>query len=133
MHASSKLWTRLILWGGVVILTGGLYAGARALQEPPWTKADARTLVEYAVALGRASGCGLSVEPQKKLMEGWVTRHFQPFPEQFQSLMALSLEKSKAMQASHPVEDCASVKTAFTDIRWEQFKPTFWQELRHGR
>lgn len=113
--------------GLLLLLTASLFAGSRYLGEPAWTKADATALVSYAVAVGRAEACGASVVVETQLLTKWVSRHFQPFPDQFQALLAQTMAQQKAQQAQHPVEPCAAVKESFAAIDWSPVKPAIWK------
>ncbi len=113
--------------GVLSLLAAGLFIGLRYREEPVWTKADATALVSYATAVGRADACGASVAMEKQLLTNWVLRHFQPFPDQFQSLFAQTMAQQKAQQAQYPVEPCEAVKDAFQAIDWSPVKPAPWK------
>lgn len=118
---------RRLALGALLLLTASLFAGSRYLVEPAWTKADATALVSYAVAVGRANACGASVAAEAQWLTTWVSRHFQPFPDQFQALLAQTMAQQKAQQAQHPVESCEAVKEAFATIDWTPIKPAPWK------
>lgn len=118
---------RPMVLGALLLITAGFFVGSRYLEEPVWTKEDATALVSYATAVGRADACGAPVAAETQLLNKWVFRHFQPFPDQFQMLLTQTMAQQKAQQAQHPVEPCAAVKDAFSAIDWSPVMPAAWK------
>lgn len=110
------------------VVLGSLFLAASlgtvwSLTQKPWSQADAKTLVSFATAIGRASACGLPTAPEEKIVTAWITRHFQPFPEQFDALYRHTRAVQKDIQATTPVESCDSVKSAYASVAWDIIKP----------
>ena len=110
-----------VVLGSLFLLIG--LGMAWSLAQKPWSQADAKTLVSFATAIGRASACGLSTANEEKLVSAWITRHFQPFPEQFDALYQHTRAVQKDLQLTSPVESCDSVKSAYATVAWDLVKP----------
>ena len=119
--------SRLLLWGGIALVGALGIAAPKLFQEPAWTKEDAHALMTYATAIGRAEGCGLAVGPEKKTLERWVSRHFQPFPEQFQSVVDQQIAETAMRQKVQPFEPCDTVRESFPTIDWARTQRPWWR------
>lgn len=83
--------------------------------------ADVNRLTTYAVALGRASACGINVSVPGKRVGAWLNRITGPGAEQdAMNLVFMSgiIKSRDAQTAGRSPDSCAAVVRSFSRYEW---------------
>lgn len=104
------------------ILTFAVLLGVVSTAAQAASDADINKLTSYAVMLGRAAGCGLSVTDQASRVGSWMDRRFKPGSVDQQTYLPIFMEgvRDNADRQSKGLspDDCSTVREQFALVEW---------------
>lgn len=86
------------------------------------TDTDINKLTTYAVMLGRAAGCGLSVTNEASQVGSWMDRRFKPGSADQQMYLPIFMagvrENADRQSRGLSPDDCSTVRQQFSLVDW---------------
>lgn len=84
--------------------------------------ADINKLTTYAVMLGRAAGCGLSVTGEASQVGSWMDRRFKPGSADQKTYLPIFMagvrENADRQSRGLSPDDCSTVREQFSLVSW---------------
>lgn len=84
--------------------------------------ADVNKLTTYAVMLGRAAGCGLSVDSEASQVGSWMDRRFKPGSADQRTYLPIFMagvrENADRQSKGLSPDDCGTVREQFSLLDW---------------
>ena len=104
------------------VLTFAVLIGLMSSTAQAASDADVNKLTSYAVMLGRAAGCGVSVTDQAGRVGSWMDRQFEPGSADQQMYLPIFMAgvRDNADRQSRGLspDDCSTVHKQFTLVDW---------------